>query len=40
VADAAGDGFCAVGAGAAACGAATLNDAGAKPPVGREALIV
>jgi hypothetical protein len=32
--------FCVAGAGAATCGATTLNDAGAKPPVGREAVIV
>jgi len=37
---AAGDDVCAAGAGAAACGASTLKDAGAKPPVGRVAVIV
>ena len=37
---AAGGVFCADGAGVAASAATTLNDAGANPPVGREAVIV
>ena len=37
---AAGADVSAAGAGAAACGATTLKDAGAKPPVGRVAVIV
>ena len=32
--------LCVDGAGVAACGATTLNDAGANPPVGRVAVIV